>query len=257
MEAHPLVKMNDPHPRGVPATMPVDLTPLLPQVRDDLSRGLALLSGVRLVLCLGNRTQITLLMGTPARILGAVTTAAEGLAQVRRHRPSLLLVSDRLEDGCGVDLVVQAKRRHPEVRTLLLVSQEHRLARIRRALQAGCDGIVAESRLLQGSGLQALHTVLGGGLYLDRGLIGAVLADPEPGGDAAEPLSARERQVLERVVHGLKNHEIAAELMVSVDTVKTHVRNVLLKLRVRGRIEAVVIGLQLGLVDWPRPGGTR
>jgi len=58
-------------------------------------------------------------------------------------------------------------------------------------------------------------------------------------------------------LHGLTNHEIAGELMVSVDTIKTHVRNVLLKLRVRGRIQAVVIGLQLGLVDWPRPGGTR
>jgi len=234
----------------------VDLTPLLPQVRDDLSRGLTLLRGVRLVLCLGSRAQITLLMGTPARILGAATTAAEGLAQVLRHRPALLLVSDRLEEGCGVDLVVQVKARRPEVRTLLVVSQEHRLARIRQALQAGCDGIVPESRLL-GSGLQALHAVLSGDLYLDRTLVGAVLADQEPGGDAAEPLSARERQVLERVVHGLTNHEIARELMVSVDTVKTHVRNVLLKLRVRGRIQAVVIGLQLGLVDWPRPGSTR
>lgn len=246
-----------PHRWGVPAAAPVDLTPLLPQVRDDLSRGLALLRGVRLVLCLGSRAQITLLMGTPARILGAATTAAEGLAQVLRHRPALLLVSDRLEEGCGVDLVVQVKARHPEVRTLLVVSQEHRFARIRQALQAGCDGIVSESRLLQGPGLQALHAVLSGDLYLDRGLVGAVLADQEPGGDAAEPLSARERQVLERVVHGLTNHEIARELMVSVDTVKTHVRNVLLKLRVRGRIQAVVIGLQLGLVDWPRPGGTR
>jgi DNA-binding NarL/FixJ family response regulator len=248
--------MVGPHRWGVPAVAPVDLTPLLPQVRDDLSRGLALLNGVRLVLCLGSRIQITLLMGTPARILGAATTAAEGLAQVRRHRPALLLVSDRLEEGCGVDLVVQVKARHPEVRTLLVVSQEHRLARIRQALQAGCDGIVPESRLL-GSGLQALHAVLSGGLYLDRALVGAVLADQEPGGDAAEPLSARERQVLDRVVHGLTNHEIAGELMVSVDTIKTHVRNVLLKLRVRGRIQAVVIGLQLGLVDWPRPGGTR
>lgn len=248
--------MVGPHRWGVPAPAPVDLTPLLPQVRDDLSRGLALLSGVRLVLCLGSRAQITLMMGTPARILGAATTAAEGLAQVRRHRPALLLVSDRLEEGCGVDLVVQVKARHPEVRTLLVVTQEHRLARIRQALQAGCDGIVPESRLL-GSGLQALQAVLSGDLYLDRGLVGAVLADQEPGGDAAEPLSARERQVLDRVVHGLTNHEIAGELMVSVDTIKTHVRNVLLKLRVRGRIQAVVIGLQLGLVDWPRPGGTR
>jgi DNA-binding NarL/FixJ family response regulator len=59
--------------------------------------------------------------------------------------------------------------------------------------------------------------------------------------------------VLDRVVRGLSNSEIAVELMVSVETVKSHVRNVLLKLRVRGRIQAVVTGLRLGLVDWPRP----
>ena len=73
------------------------------------------------------------------------------------------------------------------------------------------------------------------------------------GSGLQEPLSARERQVLAQVVRGRTNHEIARNLMVSVDTVKTHVRNLLLKLRVRGRIEAVVIGLRLGLVDWPEP----
>jgi DNA-binding NarL/FixJ family response regulator len=234
----------------------VDLTPLLPQVRDDVTQGLVLLKGVRLVLCLGSRAQVALLMGTPARILGAATTATEGLVLVRQHQPSLLLVSDRLEEGCGVDLVVRVKRGHPEVRTLLVVSQEHQLALIQAALRAGCDGIVPESRLLHGSALQALRTVLGGGMYLDRSLVGALRMGQKTGG-RHEGLSARERQVLERVVQGLSNPEIAGDLMVSVDTVKTHVRNVLLKLRVRGRIQAVVIGLQLGLVDWPRPGGTR
>lgn len=234
----------------------VDLTPLLPQVRDDVTQGLVLLQGVRLVLCLGSRAQVALLMGTPARILGAATTAAEGLALVRRHQPCLLLVSDRLEGGCGVELVVQVKRSHPKIRTLLVMSQEHQLALIQAALRAGCDGIVPESRLLHGSGLQALNTVLGGGMYLDRSLVGAFRASEEPGA-GHERLSARERQVLERVVRGLSNPEIAGELMVSVDTVKTHVRNVLLKLRVSGRIQAVVTGLRLGLVDWPRTGGTR
>jgi DNA-binding NarL/FixJ family response regulator len=230
----------------------VDLTPLLPHVRDDVTQGLVLLKGVRLVLCLGSRAQVALLMGTPSRILGAATTAAEGLALVRQHQPSLLLVSDRLEEGCGVDLVVQVKRGHPEVRTLLVVSQEHQLALIHTAQRAGCDGIVAESRLLQGSGLQALQSVLGGGLFLDRSLVGASRTAQEPG-SGHERLSARERQVLDRVVRGLSNSEIAGELMVSVETVKSHVRNVLLKLRVRGRIQAVVTGLRLGLVDWPRP----
>ncbi|MCP9833448.1 MULTISPECIES: response regulator transcription factor [unclassified Cyanobium] len=234
----------------------MDLTPLLHQVRDDVSQGQVLLKGVRLVLCLGSRAQVALLMATPARILGAATTATEGLALVRQHQPTLLLVSDRLELGCGVDLVVQVKRSHPEVRTLLVLTQEHQLALIQAALRAGCDGIVPESRLLHGSTLQALRTVLGGGMYLDRSLVRALQTGQETGG-RHEGLSNRERQVLERVVQGLSNPEIAGDLMVSVDTVKTHVRNVLLKLRVRGRIQAVVTGLQLGLVDWPQPGGTR
>ncbi|KEF43069.1 MAG: hypothetical protein ER33_02365 [Cyanobium sp. CACIAM 14] len=236
----------------------MDLTPFLSQARADLAEALALLRDLRLVVCLGNRAQIALLLGAPVRILAATTGAAEGLLQVRQHQPDLLLVSDRLEEGCGVDLVVRVKRRHPRVRTLLLVSQEHRLARIAAALAGGCDGIVAESRLLQGDGLQALRSVLAGGLYLDQSLSAALRGSPEPGGiGRLERLSARERQVLAHVVHGRTNHEIARDLMVSVDTVKTHVRNVLLKLRVRGRIEAVVIGLKLGLVDWPDHGASR
>lgn len=235
----------------------MDLTSLLPQVRDDAARAVALLRGVRIVLCLGSRSQLTLLMGMPATILAAASSAAVGLAQVHRQRPDLLLVSDRLEDGCGVDLVVRVKRRHPQVRTLLLVSQERRLDRIPEALQAGCDGIVSESRLLQGSGLQALHALLNGGVYLDPALARPLLATQERRGAAEEPLSARERQVLTRVVQGLTNQEIAAELKLSPDTVKTHFRHVLHKLRARGRIQAVVIGLKLGLVEWPASGGSR
>ncbi len=239
---------------SAPPPVPVDFTPLLPQARDDVAQGLALLRGLRLLLCLGSRAHIALLMGTPARVQGAATTSAEGLALVRQHQPALLLISDRLEGGCGVDLVVRCKRHHPQVRTLLVVTQEHGHAGIRRVLEAGCEGIVAESRLLQGSGLQALRTVLEGGLYLDPALAAAFRGGPEATGSGLqEPLSARERQVLAQVVHGRTNHEIARDLMVSVDTVKTHVSNLLLKLRVRGRIEAVVIGLRLGLVDWPEP----
>jgi DNA-binding NarL/FixJ family response regulator len=232
----------------------VDLTPLLSQARADLAEGLALLRDLRLVLCLGSRAHSAMLLGTPARILAAATCAAEGFVQVGRHRPDLLLVSDRLEEGCGVDLVVRVKRRHPEVRTLLVVTREHRLAAVRQALQAGCDAIVPESRLLHGSGLQALRSVLSGGLYLDRSLAVAFAAGQKAAAAGGmERLSAREQQVLDRVVRGRTNQEIARDLVVSVDTVKTHVRNVLLKLQVRGRIEAVVVGLQRGLVDWPDP----
>ncbi|WP_216901458.1 response regulator transcription factor [Synechococcus sp. CCY 9618] len=238
----------------LPPSVPVDLTPLLPQVRDDGAQALSLLRDVRLVLCLGSRTQLALLMATPVRVLGAATTAGEGFAQVQRHQPALLITSDRLEGGCGVDLVVRVKRRFPRVRTLLVLSQEHRLPLVTTAFQNCCDAIVAESRLLHGSGLQALRALAEGSPYLDPALAVAFRGVQESlSAGLQERLSARERQVLAQVVQGRTNHEIARDLMVSVDTVKTHVRNVLLKLRVRGRIQAVVTGLRLGLIDWPDP----
>jgi DNA-binding NarL/FixJ family response regulator len=232
----------------------LDFTSLLPQVRDDTAVFIGLLRGVRLVLCLASPAQITLLMGSPARILGAATTEAEGLSLVQAHRPDLLFVSDRLEEGCGVELVVGVKRLHPQVRTVLMVTGERRCERIRLALEAGCEGILLESHLVQGSGLRALSTVLSGGMYLDRALGSAVRSRSRPfTGDRPERLSAREREVLSRLVRGERNSEIAQALMVSVDTVKSHVRNLLLKLQARDRTHAAVIGLRRGLVEWPDP----
>ncbi len=232
----------------------MDFTSRLAQVRDDVLVVAGLLRGLRLVICLGNPAQITLLMASPARILGAASTAEEGLSLVQAQRPDLLVASDRLEQGCGVELVVEAKRLLPQVRTVLLVSGAPGWGRIRLALQAGCDGILLESRLLQGAGLRGLHAVLSGGFYLDP-----ALGVPESGrsaavaGDLAARLSARERQVLARLVRGERNSEIARALVVSVDTVKSHVRSVLIKLQARDRTHAAVIGLRQGLVEWPDP----
>ncbi len=228
----------------------MDFTSRLAQVRDDVLVVAGLLRGLRLVICLGNPAQITLLMASPARILGAASTAEEGLALVQAQRPDLLVASDRLEQGCGVELVVEVKRSLPQVRTVLLVSGAPAWGRIRLALQAGCDGILLESRLLQGAGLRGLHSVLSGGLYLDPAL---GVPESGPSGDLAARLSARERQVLARLVRGERNGEIARALVVSVDTVKSHVRSLLIKLQARDRTHAAVIGLRQGLVEWPDP----
>jgi DNA-binding NarL/FixJ family response regulator len=69
-----------------------------------------------------------------------------------------------------------------------------------------------------------------------------------------QPLSARETEVLQGVAKWEKNSEIAERLIVSIDTVKTHVRNVLMKLQARDRTHAALIGVHLGLVDWPEVG---
>jgi DNA-binding NarL/FixJ family response regulator len=67
-------------------------------------------------------------------------------------------------------------------------------------------------------------------------------------------LSARETEVLELVMLGFQNGEIAAKLFLSPETVKSHISSLLTKLGARDRTQACVRALQLGLVDWPQEG---
>jgi DNA-binding NarL/FixJ family response regulator len=226
----------------------VDFTPLLGQLRHNHACASELLGTFSMVLCLGSRALLSAVVGTakrPEGILGAATTEAEGLALVDVHQPELLFASDRLEEGCGVSLVLAVKERHPHIRTLLMVSQEHRHGRLRKAIEASCDGVVVESRIGLGTELAAIRSVCSGGIWIDRH-IGSASHQP------LQALSVRETEVLQRVVRGESNGRIAAELFVSIDTIKTHVRNLLRKLQARDRAHAVAIGLHLGLVDWPR-----
>jgi len=239
----------------------MDFTPLLPQLRQNREGLLKFLGSHRLVFCLGNRTLLGLLAGFPPeqiQMLGGATDADTGLELVERLQPQVLVVSDQLEQGSGMGLVLACKQRWPQVRTLLLVSQVHRLCQLREVIDAGCDGVVLESRIGHGALRSAVHTICGGGIYIDRelrpnGLPGGLAGGPSP----LQPLSPREREVLGRMVEGDSNRDIAAHLMVSTATVKTHVRRVVSKLQARGRAHAVAIGMRLGLVDWSETGSAR
>jgi DNA-binding NarL/FixJ family response regulator len=213
------------------------------QVRDNTMRAAALIGDATTVLCLGHRPLLSFAVGTvprPERILGAATTEAEGLALVESLRPDLLVVSDQLEEGCGVALVVAVKRRHPSIRTFLLVGRNHRPGRIQRAISVHCDAVVLESRIGDGSILTAIRAVCEGGTYVDGHFT-------RPGSQPC--LSGRETDVLSRISEGDSNAQIGAHLFVSIDTVKTHIRNLLVKLQARSRAHAVAIGFRLGLLD--------
>jgi DNA-binding NarL/FixJ family response regulator len=240
----------------------VDFTPLLAQVQENNAITGDLLRDARVVVCLASRAQISFLVGhrgNNGQIIGAATTEAEGLALVERLAPDFLFVSDELEQGCGIDLVVTVKHRWPATRVLLMVGHGRQRSGIRKAFEAGCDGILLESQMGLGSGLEAIRTVGAGGLYLDRALGPTLVGALASQGDAppSPSLSPREHDVLTRLVRGESNADIGANLSISIDTVKTHLRNLLLKLHARDRTQAAVRGLQLGLVDWPEPPAGR
>lgn len=232
----------------------MDFTPFLAQWREQHALAGQLLTDCSLVLCLGHRgLLLALSTGAPEglRVVGAATTEAEGLRLVARTAPRLLVVSDRLEQGCGSSLVVEVKRHHPSVRTLLLVSREARRARLRAAIEAGCEAVLAEARLGQGTAIDALRTLCCGGNYLD----GRLRSGAGPATPAQPALSPRELEVLHGVMQGQSNEEIARRLFVSRQTIKTHMANVLRKLEARDRAHAVAIALHHGLVDFSPAGG--
>ena len=221
----------------------VDFTPHLGQLRHNHSRFVDLIGSSRVVFCLGSRALLSFAVSAsphPDQILGAATTEEESLRLVDQRRPDLLLASDHLEEGCGVDLVVAVKRRFRRIRILLLVTQSHRLGRARRAVEAHCDGILLESRFGLGTELTALRSVCAGDSFIDRQIHRMPLN---------EGLSDRETEILQRLATGDKNGEIASGLLLSIDTVKTHIRNLQMKLQARDRTHAVAIGMRLGLVD--------
>lgn len=233
----------------------MDYTPLLEQLHRNTLESQALLRESRLVLCLGSRLTLTVISSNfarPGQVVGAGTTEAEGLLQVRRHRPDVLICSDQLEQGCGVALVLAVKQHDPEQRTLLIVGNPRRRARIRAAIRAGCEGICLESRLGLGDGAGAVRAVCNGGVYLDRELR-SLFAHPELDGlhqdGPREDLSPRELAVLAQATDGHSNAEIASQLYVTAETVKTHMGRVMTKLGARNRTHAAALGIRLGLVE--------
>ncbi|MEB3169495.1 MAG: response regulator transcription factor [Synechococcaceae cyanobacterium] len=234
----------------------MDFTPHLERLRQNAELAETLLGSSRMVLCLGSRALLYVAIAAirqPGQILAAVTTEAEGLAQVEARAPELLVVSDRLEHGCGIALAVAVRHRFPDCRILLLVEREHRLWKIQEAIDAGCEGILLDSEIGEGQELTALRSVCSGRVYR-RGDLGR--RGPSR---LTLPLSNREREVLRLLVQGggRSNHAIAQELTLSQETVRTHVRNLLAKLQARDRLHAALRAVHLGLVDYHEAASDR
>ena len=126
-----------------------------------------------------------------------------------------------------------------------------------RAIEAGASAVLHKSTAMP-EVIAAVRTVAAGGTVLPASdtsrRLQALARDRERRWHAsllAERITAREREILEHLVFGLGNADIAARLGISPETVQTHIRNLLSKLGASSRLEAVSLALQHGLVDPP------
>jgi len=180
-------------------------------------------------------------------LLGAVTSAAEALELCASHGPEILITTDQLEDGDGLELVSQAHQRWPSL-PILLVLKRVSLPRLREALRAGAQGVLTDALVQEGHVLMAVESLLRGEPFLDPGL-GRLL---EQGGRGWDPqLSAKQLAILQLVVNGLTDREIAIELAMPFDTVRHQLKAAYRELGINNRSHAVLILLQLGLLQPP------
>jgi DNA-binding NarL/FixJ family response regulator len=221
----------------------MDLTPSLAKVCQEQERAITLLRHRRLVVCAGTWPLLAPLFAglQPQGKPQACTGEDEGFALVRRLQPDLLICHDRLDPGQGLNLIrrCQALERVPQ--SILVISQPLGF-RWQQSLQAGVDACCSRDRIGQGVLLEALEALAAGGIYLDRPLRLAENRD-------TPQLSPRQQQVLKGLAKGLDLRSLSADLGLCQSTTKGYLRQVYQKLGVHSRTQAIVKGLQTGLIE--------
>ena len=209
----------------------------------------------KVVACCGDRFTLTCLCLTePIRraVVGAATTEDECFDLVLRNKPSLLICSEELETGYGMNLLRRVKAELPNCQLLIVLTRETQ-AVVQEAMEAFADAVIFKSSLGTGNGdfVQALSTLSDGGVYFPEEIrrLGAQQAPKYDLPPLIEELTERELEVVAGVAHGLTNQLIGNSLGISVETVKTHVVNAKGKLVASDRTQMAVKALLYGLID--------
>jgi DNA-binding NarL/FixJ family response regulator len=178
-------------------------------------------------------------------IAGDAADGEEAVAAVLEHKPDVVLLDLRLPRMSGVDVMIQARAKGSTSRFLVLTTYDSD-DDITRALAAGAKGYLLKD-VSSHELMQAIREVMRGNAALEPSVAARVLARMHD--SPADELSAREIDVLQRMIRGESNRAIAVALHVSENTVKTHVSHIFAKLAVQSRAEAVVVALRRGLVS--------
>jgi DNA-binding NarL/FixJ family response regulator len=190
---------------------------------------------------------------TVVGIAGSVTEAKA----LSRERIDVALMDYRLPDGTGAEATRAIKARWPAARVVMLTAVKDDET-VLESIQAGADGYLTKDRAADDV-VQAVRAAYAGETLLPRSVIveiaRRVAAARERGDDRriVEPLTPRELEVLRALTDGLSTPEICERLYIAPNTLRTHVQNIMGKLRVHSKLEAVAFALKNRLVDPPQP----
>ncbi len=183
-------------------------------------------------------TQAILATYSDIDVVGVAGDAAEAERLLIESAPDVLLLDIRLPDASGVDVARFVRRARPDTAILVMTGYDD-VAYVRTLFELGVRGYLRKTASSQQI-VAAIRAVADGHVIL-----GAEIVHASPGAET-DRLSDRELEVMRLIALGRRNAEIARELGVSIKTVEFHVGNVLDKLGVRSRVEALARARQLG-----------
>jgi DNA-binding NarL/FixJ family response regulator len=175
-------------------------------------------------------------------VVAAAANVAAGLDVVDHAEPDVAIVDIRLPDGSGIDLTRELLERTPGLGVILYTGDSD-FELLYDGLDSGARGYALKAGSIDEL-LSAVERVADGGTYVDPRLDRVLLS--EHATSRLPNLSPREREIMHLMAEGGTAQDVGGQLGVSVETVRTHVRNVIRKLQARNRVHAIAIALQRG-----------
>ncbi len=189
-------------------------------------------------------------------LVASVTTGEDAIIAVEAHQPDVILMDVNMPGIGGLEATQRIRSAHPEIQILMLTISEKE-DDLFAAIRFGARGYMLKNASTQEL-LEAIRQTHAGEAPITPAMAVKLMeefaalsqatpipVDPAP---ELEPLTDREQEVLRLVAHGMSNKEIGAALSISHLTVKAHLRSILDKLHLRGRVEAAAWAIRHGLL---------
>jgi DNA-binding NarL/FixJ family response regulator len=189
-------------------------------------------------------------------VVSEATDGDEAVRLARTCRPDVVLMDVTMPTLDGVEATRRIRGACPEARVVVLTMHDDDALRA-QAVAAGAAGFLTKDCTMQ-EVIETVRLVAAGEVVLSAEIAGRILAevaspvggaDRRSGVDGPDPLSGREREILQLVADGCSTTEIARRLFISAKTVKNHLASIYAKLEARDRTQAVLTGVRRGIIQ--------
>jgi DNA-binding NarL/FixJ family response regulator len=186
------------------------------------------------------------------QVVGEARSGREALEVARRELPDVVLMDVKMPDMDGLEATKKIKEERARTAVIMLTMHDNP-SYLRDAVRAGAAGYLLKD-VSKDELVDAIRQVATGGAFIESQMLKGMLSEMKPSSGASatgvgKNLTKREREILALVAEGMSNREIADKLVLSPETVKSHVAAILEKLNVSDRTQAAIFAVRNGLVE--------